>query len=185
MKLYMVRHGQTPYNNLKRIQGHIDIPLDDIGQTQAFDAATYFNDQKINIDVIVSSPLTRAIQTAQIIKNTLNHMKDIVVFEAFIERNFGDLDGMTIADAFPLIGNNYQAPGYETDLTLIKRITSGINHLYTLYKDQTVLAIVHSQVIKAVFVHLDPKTYSFVNFTILNGEITCFEINHDHIKHIK
>ena len=185
MIIYMVRHGETHYNELKLIQGHIDNPLNQKGFDQAVDASKLLIEKKVNIDEIISSPLIRAVQTATTIKDHLSFDKDIVIYHPFIERDFGDLDGMTIADAFPLIEAKYNGPNYESDQDLIHRTIHGILDLEKTYPNKQILAVVHSQVIKAVFVHLNPKVYSFTNFTIQNGEVVTIEVTNKNISIIK
>ena len=56
--IILVRHGQTEYNVQERLQGQIDIPLNDNGMQQANALAEYLKDAKI--DVVITSPLQRA-----------------------------------------------------------------------------------------------------------------------------
>lgn len=64
-KIILVRHGETDWNSQLRFQGGKDIPLNDVGRDQARKLAEYLTDT--NIDVIYSSNLSRARDTAQII----------------------------------------------------------------------------------------------------------------------
>jgi len=61
--LLIIRHGETQWNKENRMMGISDIPLNHEGMTQAKEVATYLKDYPI--DVIVTSPLIRAVQTAQ------------------------------------------------------------------------------------------------------------------------
>ena len=70
MKLYVVRHGQTKWNVLKKMQGSADIPLNECGKKQAYQ--TKLNLENINFDIIICSPLIRAKQTAEIINSDRN-----------------------------------------------------------------------------------------------------------------
>lgn len=65
MKLYVMRHGQTSWNVQGKIQGMTDIELNDVGIKQAEDKKEEFN--KLDIDLIIASPLKRALKTAQIV----------------------------------------------------------------------------------------------------------------------
>jgi broad specificity phosphatase PhoE len=66
--IYFVRHGETEYNVLNLMQGHMDIPLNENGINQAKIAREELKDLKI--DEIYSSPLIRAYKTAEIIKKS-------------------------------------------------------------------------------------------------------------------
>ena len=59
----LVRHGETPYNKAKRYQGHLDIPLNEVGINQAKLLAKSLKDYPI--DVFISSPLQRAYVTTE------------------------------------------------------------------------------------------------------------------------
>ena len=65
MKIILVRHGQTEFNEKEVFRGHVDIPLDELGRKQARAAAEGIH--SFNIQRIYSSPLQRALETAQII----------------------------------------------------------------------------------------------------------------------
>lgn len=66
---YFIRHGQTDWNVEKKLQGSIDTTLNDFGKKQARSAIPYF--KGLAIDLIVSSPLKRAYETAEIISEAI------------------------------------------------------------------------------------------------------------------
>jgi broad specificity phosphatase PhoE len=94
MKLILVRHGQTLWNREKRIQGVTDIELSNRGKAQADCLARSLRDEKI--DSIVSSPLKRAIQTAEAI-NRFHHLP-IEPEEDLMELNMGDFEGIAFSE---------------------------------------------------------------------------------------
>jgi glucosyl-3-phosphoglycerate phosphatase len=89
------RHGRTEYNLAMRLQGQVDIPLDDVGHRQAVAAAAALS-ETVRVDAIVTSDLVRARQTA----SHLAHRVDspVVVDERLRERSFGVWEGMTGED---------------------------------------------------------------------------------------
>lgn len=97
---YFIRHGQTDWNLEKRMQGHTDIPLNQAGFEQAARAAALFD--KIHIDVIVSSPLSRAYKTAEVIAERKG--LPIVSEPLLKERHFGKFEGRTIYEVFDEFG---------------------------------------------------------------------------------
>ena len=68
--LYIVRHGETEWNQKNLVQGHTDIPLAETGEKQALSRAEYFQD--VSFDHVVSSDLQRAMQTASILSEGRN-----------------------------------------------------------------------------------------------------------------
>lgn len=69
-KIYIFRHGETDWNREGRFQGHSDIPLNDTGRSQAQALIPLL--KKHTVEVIVSSDLSRAWETAKIVSNTLD-----------------------------------------------------------------------------------------------------------------
>ncbi|WP_371931551.1 histidine phosphatase family protein [Bacillus sp. MMSF_3328] len=86
-EICLVRHGQTDWNAEGRIQGRTDIELNEMGVRQAAACRDHLANE--NWDIIISSPLQRARQTAEIINQ--NIQKPLVLMEEFIEKSFGKL----------------------------------------------------------------------------------------------
>ncbi|MBS0649147.1 MAG: histidine phosphatase family protein [Verrucomicrobia bacterium] len=100
--LHIIRHGQTDWNAEKRLQGHIDIPLNERGKAEAEIIAEEFKNHALG--AIYSSPLQRAHTTAQIINR--HHAHDIKTHDALKEATYGPYEGWTVEE--------YHAKGGET-----------------------------------------------------------------------
>ena len=89
MELYVLRHGTTEWNRLQRLQGQTDIPLDEEGVRLAKETGEAL--EYTNFDVCYSSPLKRAVATAQYVIGD----RDIPIIEDYRlqEVNFGDWEG--------------------------------------------------------------------------------------------
>lgn len=94
MEILLTRHGQTEWNLLKKVQGKADIELNEKGIEQANQTRETLKNEKI--DLILCSPLKRAVQTAKII----NEGRDIpmIIDERISERDFGEFEGMPNTD---------------------------------------------------------------------------------------
>lgn len=88
--LLLVRHGETEWNKLGKFQGCTDIELSKDGINQAENLKLKLNEE---FDVIYSSPLKRAYETAKILAKD----KDITILEDIREINFGEWEGLTIS----------------------------------------------------------------------------------------
>lgn len=88
-KLYLMRHGQTLFNQLKRVQGACDSPLTDLGKDQAKQARDYFIKEQIQFDAAYSSTQERACDTMEIIFPN----KPYVRKKGLKEWNFGLYEG--------------------------------------------------------------------------------------------
>ena len=87
--IYFVRHGETEYNKQGRSQGRADIPLNKVGIFQAEKTSEKL--KNTNIDIIFSSPLSRAINTAQIINKY--HNAKIIIDERINHYDVGERQG--------------------------------------------------------------------------------------------
>lgn len=93
MKIYMIRHGQTDWNIEGRFQGREDIPLNDMGMKQAKECGLALEKTGIAFDCIVSSPLIRAVVTAEEIAKCI-HINEVKIEEDLTERDFGSVSGL-------------------------------------------------------------------------------------------
>ena len=84
-----MRHGQTRFNEQRRIQGVCDSPLTELGIKQAQQAADYFKDKGIVFEEIYSSTQERACDTAEIVSGR----KDIIRLKGLKEWDFGTFEG--------------------------------------------------------------------------------------------
>ena len=145
MNIYILRHGQTNYNLEGKFQGQIDTILNENGIKQANETKEKL--RHINFDIVICSPLKRAIQTAKIVTN-----KDIITDNRIIERSFGKLEG------------EYSIPDYEEKLEiyqietfeeLCKRVYKFLEDTIKKYKNQNnILIVTHeciAQVIETYF----------------------------------
>ena len=95
MRLYIIRHGETQWNKVKRLQGQTDIPLAEEGIRLARETGQGM--KELPIDLVISSPLTRAVQTAQL----LTEGRDVPMLtdERIIEISFGQWEGECILES--------------------------------------------------------------------------------------
>jgi len=94
MRLILVRHAQTEWNQLRKAQGHTDIPLDETGLSQASQLGKFLSSrqQQLGIDEILSSDLSRCIQTIQPTADLMN--LEIHPDKRLRERSFGKWEGL-------------------------------------------------------------------------------------------
>lgn len=141
----LVRHGETEWNALKKIQGRTNIPLNEVGTKQAIACKSYLSE--CQWDVIVSSPLQRAKQTAEIINEAMN--LPFIVMDDFIERNYGLIEGLTIEER-ALLFPDFQCPDQESFELVKNRVMKGINKLHQQFPNQNVIVVAHGGVINII-----------------------------------
>ena len=89
MKIYLARHGETDWNAQRRLQGRIDISLNETGRRQAGELAS--NLQAIRLDAIYCSALKRSIETAELVGR-----KPLIILPELNEQALGKYEGMQL-----------------------------------------------------------------------------------------
>lgn len=178
MKLVIVRHGQTDANAKKLIQGRIDNPLNKLGKKQANEAANVLIDSELDIDIIASSPLSRALETANIIASKLDCKNAIYIEPKLLERDFSPFEMRNISKVFPaIIDTGFTHPHYENDSLLEERVKEGVYNLFNKHKNKTVLLSAHAHVIRATYRLVNPKKYNYSTHYLGNASIHIFKVN--------
>ena len=155
-----MRHGQTDWNLAGRVQGHTDIPLNNTGQQQASDAARQFTDIGLSWDLVVSSSLGRAKQTAQIVAE-ITKVPFMGERESLIEQNYGDAEGSLVED-LPVRWPERNFPHAEADADVGRRGLQAIDDLITEFDGSRVLAVSHGALIRRIISVILDETYENV-----------------------
>jgi len=146
---YLVRHGETEWNrHPSRIEGITDVPLNDLGRSQAYDIKRVLED--IHIDVIYSSNLSRAYETAEVI--SVDRFQTINIDNRLQGRNFGSWEGVDhdVYKAAPLEA----LTDVETDQAVRERSFYALSDIVKSNPGKTVLVISHAGVIRNIIGHL-------------------------------
>ena len=169
--IYVVRHGETEWNALNKVLGCTDIPLNSNGADQARKVAGMLRDQEI--DVFLSSPLSRARQTADIIagETGLKYRID----DRLIEQDFGTFEGINrFAAEYQNAKREYFAryPGGESFFDMAARIFPLIREL----EGKNALLVTHGGVCRIIRSYFeDMGNEEFVQFSQENCEIRVYE----------
>lgn len=149
LNILFARHGQTDFNVEDRVCGRSDVSLTEEGVRQARRLGLALKDKKI--DLILSSPLSRAMETARIINSYLN--LPLITENRLTEWDYGDYEAMPLEKAtdFPAakleFGVRMGGSG-ESVFELAHRVYSAIDDMRRLYDGKTVLAVCHGGVIR-------------------------------------
>ncbi len=184
IQLFLVRHGESIWNEEDRVQGQQDIPLNETGRNQAIALGKRL--RGIRVVACFSSPLKRAVETANLILKASENFAPIVNLPELMERKFGDWEGKSIADlqlSYPEEFSQWLAaqqipapPKGESIGELVKRVELGLNQILTVKKGN-ILIVGHSGSIKAAICALFKLPLSsFVRLRIDNASLTILEI---------
>ncbi|MGC4105415.1 MAG: histidine phosphatase family protein [Thermomicrobiales bacterium] len=185
VSLYLVRHGQTEGNLRNLFIGATDIPLDDMGIRQASLLAERFRD--IHLDAVVSSPLIRAVRTADVVAEVCGLA--VEVHPGLAEVDFGDAEGLTIDEVRERFSELYRLhaepqsggvhwPGGESRRAFCQRVVASVGEICESHRGRDVAVVCHGGVIGAFLSHVDGglvndwRKYSVHNCSITHVVMT-------------
>ncbi|GBR01829.1 histidine phosphatase family protein [Acetobacter oeni] len=152
---WYLRHGETDWNRQGLSQGRTDIPLNANGLAQAEVAGTILAEhavQDMRIERIVSSPLTRALRTAEIAADALERSgarPSLTVDKGLEEVCFGDQEGRPMGDWYDdWIEGHYTPPGAEPFTLLRDRAVNAVNR--ALSGSGMVMIVAHGALFRAL-----------------------------------
>lgn len=154
--LGLLRHGQTDWNIDFRLQGVTDIPLNETGIAQAQAAAAVLAGQSWHH--LLSSPLSRALVTAQIVAEAHDWPAESIAIEPLLlERRFGEAEGMIHSEWKSTFGDAH-VPGSESRAELKERTRLLLDAIIDRYAGTRVLAVSHGALIREVLALLSDNS---------------------------
>lgn len=144
--IMLIRHGQTDWNKERRMQGTSDVPLNDTGRQQAHDTAASLKERGFEFDVIVSSPLSRAKETADIIGAAFGLTVDRT-YDGLIERAYGEAEGLDISEEARRTPDAFYE-GVESERSVYTRGIKVLRQIARDYPGQRVIAVSHGSLIR-------------------------------------
>ena len=147
MKIVLVRHGETPWNALGKLQGREDVPLNETGRLQAKAAGKALSRYPFSGPgpVIISSPLKRAAETARLIAGELPSVAELKEDAVLLERDYGAGAGLTREER----ANLYPAddfPGLEDRALAELRILEGVRRLALEAQGRDLVLVSHGEI---------------------------------------
>ena len=157
--IYIVRHGETEWNQKGLVQGHTDIPLTESGEQQAQERAQSLKD--VSFEYVISSDLQRAKKTASI----LVQERELPVNTSPIlrEQCWGSWEGYSFDKLREMFGssfndfsgsNAHRVPGVETHQEIAVRVGSFLKEIANANHGKNILVVTHGGVLKSLIFHL-------------------------------
>ena len=180
--IYLTRHGQTLWNIEKRLQGRGNSPLTEEGIERAKELRDRIKD--IHIDVIYSSPIERALTTANIIKG--DKSIEVITDDGLMEMCFGDYEGKITDEVMKenpnwdisliMKGNTeLTAPNGENLAEVRDRVARSMNKIIEENRGKTILIVAHGITLKAIMYYFKDEE---VNSEVM-GQATLTKVNVD------
>lgn len=182
--IYLIRHGETLWNREKRLQGHIDIGLNENGYWQAQRVGEYLSTKPLA--AVISSDLSRASETALAVAK--HHGLKLQLEPHIRERHYGLMQGLSHQEVMDLHPRNHAAwknrePDFrpETGETLREfyaRVCEAFKHWASQYEGQEIAMVAHGGVLDCAYrlasnMPLDAPR----NFEILNASLNTMGYN--------
>ncbi len=179
-KLYYVRHGLTQANVDDLWSGQMETNLTKEGIQQAINRGKAMREGGIKIDLIISSPLSRALHTAKLIAKEIGYPEDkIETNPLFVERSYGIHEGKPNSDFFK--DHTYKdmddAEGAESFADLQVRANRALKYLKTIDHDN-ILVVSHGTFSRALVraVTNEPHTVEYTKELVRLGNAELLEI---------
>lgn len=155
--MLLARHGETDWNREGRWQGHSDVPLNELGREQARELAYWMRDEPL--DVIVSSDLRRAHETALIIAEAkrMAVSTDAGLREIDVGR-WGGLTPDEIAARFPGMATH----DGETNEQHLARVVAAFRRIAETHRGKRVLVISHGKTLRVIRRHATGRPVSLL-----------------------
>jgi broad specificity phosphatase PhoE len=144
--VYLIRHGRTDLNARGLLRGRIDPPLDEVGRAEADRLAALF--AATMLDVVLTSPLQRAVQTATPLAASTNAPLEPVA--AFVDRDYGPWNGRPRAEVERRYGSLDHASGVEAQLAVERRVLAGLQAAADQHAGRAVAIVAHEAVNRAL-----------------------------------
>ena len=156
-RIVLIRHGQTDWNREERLQGATDVPLNDAGRQEARAVAAHLRGGAIPWDVLVSSPLGRAVETARIIGAVLG-LELAGTCAELVERGFGIHEGSTLAGLEAQARERILAEGEPAD-AVARRGLSALRRIRAEHPGRNVLVVAHGSLIRLTVSELNGEAH--------------------------
>jgi len=189
--LTLVRHGETDWNRARRIQGSTDIPLNDTGREQARQVAELLRDRMPAASpvIVVSSDLSRARETAEIIAGALG-VDPPRTYPQLRERAYGEAEGVDTAEFLERWGDWHSAeiPGAEPWPALRARALAALQQIVRDVRQTTapasasVIAVAHGALIREIIRHATGGELPPVGFRLPNGSTYDLLLERDRLR---
>lgn len=160
--LYIIRHGQTANNKKKLLQGRSDTLLNEEGRQQALQASDWFAAQGIRFSKVYSSPLRRAVETAELIAGP---GAGILTDDRLLEMDYGPYEGMELEKPAPEIIRFFSdfvhqpAPdGMEPLSSVTRRLGLFLEEILPEAESENVLISTHAIAMKGALEYLTPES---------------------------
>lgn len=150
--LYLVRHGRTALNAAGELRGHLDVPLDDVGEHEASRLAGLF--ARVPLAIVVTSPLRRARQTAERIADACG--TGCLIDRRLIDRDYGAWSGHTRSSVEQRFGTLDAASGVEPIGALRVRTMMAVDEVAAAHAGEQIMFVAHDAVNRVVLSGLVP-----------------------------
>jgi phosphoserine phosphatase len=185
--LFLVRHGQSDLNREGRFRGLTDAPLNEVGRNEAAGAAAILDGSGVGL--IYTSPVPRALQTAEIIAGSIH--APVKEENGFTDVDYGEWQGLTVQEVRQRFGRamidswkrdpeGFTFPGGDSIRSVESRLSPAL--MRAANSDRNVAVVSHLAVLKLCFLIIMelPVDY-FWRIDVYNGSVSMFSMGPDDV----
>ncbi len=183
--LYLIRHGRTEWNRLWRIQGDLDVPLDEEGRRQAGALAKAL--EAVPLRAVYASPMQRAVETASAI--AAGHSLPLQLDPRLKERNWGQYQGMRREEAALAYAEAEQdlrtdprsarPPGGESFIELTERAEAALRAIAAQEEGAAAVVCHGGTIVAGLMALLGLDSWPRTRFVIDNASISLLDVAPD------
>lgn len=169
--IYIVRHGEVDWNSKGLVLGQKDFPLNSKGKKQAKELKNQL--KRVHFDVIFSSDLIRAKETAKVI--AANKKIPLKVTNTLREQSFGKYEGwekqkfLKLFDKWKEMSNDERhryalSEDMESNEKAVNRLISFLYRVTTIHRYKSVLVVTHGAIMRYLLIHLGYASYDYLSY---------------------
>lgn len=173
--IYLIRHGETEWNASMRLQGQLDVPLNERGLQQAARVGQRMADWRL--DIIYSSDLQRAFVTAEHIAR--HHGLEVLTHLGLRERGYGSLEGKTREEIEAITQGPFRIDNDVADVEPVasfqERVVRALHEIAQQHLGRNIAIVAHGGTIRAMVAGVQNRSMAEKRLYIRNTSITTLE----------
>jgi broad specificity phosphatase PhoE len=185
-RIHLVRHGRTVMNRQVRFRGRRDVPLDEVGTAEAWEAARNLASERIT--AVYTSPLDRAREVAEAIASVCG-VERVVDLHDLVNLDYGEWEGLTKEECsamhpeeFRLYAEdpaNAACPGGEALADAADRIVAALRAMGAAHPGEAIAAVTHGAMVRLAVLRVQPERHDDWQFKLPTGAATVFDVAGD------
>jgi broad specificity phosphatase PhoE len=185
-RIHLVRHGRTVMNRQVRFRGRRDVPLDEVGRAEAWEAARNLASERIA--AVYTSPLDRAREVARAIA-AVCAVDRVIDLPELVNLDYGAWEGLTKEECSSMHPEEFRlyaeeperatCPDGEALADAADRVVAALRAMGAAHPGEAVAAVTHGAMVRLAVLRVGPERHADWQFKLPTGAATVFEVSGD------